>query len=200
MNKTPKNQKGFTTVEGLLITLILVVIGGVGYMVYHNDHKTKAASLSTTAAKTTTSSSTKSISSSTQYLSISQWNVKLQLTSDIHGISYSMGSISNSVNGDMQDAMINVPDSKCNPMANIYRGSANDIDPATVGFNGGGSTFQANNDKQIDGYYYSLIQANGSSCFSGEQTIAGTADGAQTEAVYSQLKAAFDSMSTTSSN
>ncbi len=48
MNKKSKNQKGFTVVEGLLIVLILVVIGTVGYIVYHNDHKTKA-SVSTTA-------------------------------------------------------------------------------------------------------------------------------------------------------
>lgn len=48
MNKLSKNQKGYTVVEGLLIILILVVIGGVGYMVYHNDHKTKAAPASTT--------------------------------------------------------------------------------------------------------------------------------------------------------
>lgn len=50
MNKISKNQKGFTLVEALLIILILVVIGGVGYMVYHNDHKAKTASVSTTAA------------------------------------------------------------------------------------------------------------------------------------------------------
>jgi hypothetical protein len=56
MKKIPKNQKGFTAVEGLLIILILVVIGGVGYMVYHNNHKTKTVAASTTAAKTKTSS------------------------------------------------------------------------------------------------------------------------------------------------
>ncbi len=50
MKKISKNQKGFTVVEGLLIVLILVVIGGVGYMVYHNDHKTKTTSVSTTSA------------------------------------------------------------------------------------------------------------------------------------------------------
>jgi uncharacterized protein (UPF0333 family) len=60
MNKISKNQKGFTVLEGLLIVLILVVIGAVGYMVYHNDHKTKAVSVSTTAAKTPTTKNTSS--------------------------------------------------------------------------------------------------------------------------------------------
>lgn len=36
------SQKGFTTVEGLLIVILLVMIGGIGYMVYYNNHKTKA--------------------------------------------------------------------------------------------------------------------------------------------------------------
>src|ERR1017187_5703637 len=45
MNKIFKNQKGFTAVEGLLIVLTLVVIGAVGYMVYHNDHKTNNSSI-----------------------------------------------------------------------------------------------------------------------------------------------------------
>jgi Tfp pilus assembly protein PilV len=60
MNKTLKNQKGFTLIEALLIILILVVIGGIGYMVYHNDHKTKAVTTSNTAAKATTSRSSAS--------------------------------------------------------------------------------------------------------------------------------------------
>jgi hypothetical protein len=55
MNKLSKNQKGFTAVEGLLIILILVVIGGVGYMVYHNNHKTKPVAASTTTANTSIS-------------------------------------------------------------------------------------------------------------------------------------------------
>jgi Tfp pilus assembly protein PilE len=59
MNKIVKNEKGFTAVEGLLIVLILVVITAVGYMVYHYNHDTKTAAVSTTAAKTSKSSSTK---------------------------------------------------------------------------------------------------------------------------------------------
>jgi hypothetical protein len=49
MNNILKNKEGFTTVEALLIVLILIVIGAVGYMVYHNDHKTNIASSTTSA-------------------------------------------------------------------------------------------------------------------------------------------------------
>jgi Tfp pilus assembly protein PilE len=72
MNKINKNQSGFSVVEFLLVILILVVIGAVGYMVYHNDHKTKVSSLSTTnSSKSTTNPyagwKTYSISSPTSF-------------------------------------------------------------------------------------------------------------------------------------
>jgi hypothetical protein len=50
MDKLSRNQKGFTAVEGLLIILILVLIGGAGWLVYKNHHKavTSSASVATT--------------------------------------------------------------------------------------------------------------------------------------------------------
>ncbi len=47
MGKLQNNQKGFTALEGSLVVLILAVIGVVGYMVYHNDYKTKTVSVTT---------------------------------------------------------------------------------------------------------------------------------------------------------
>lgn len=43
MNKMPKDQEGFTPVESLLLVLILVVVGGIGYIVYKNHHKSIGA-------------------------------------------------------------------------------------------------------------------------------------------------------------
>jgi Tfp pilus assembly major pilin PilA len=70
VGKLKYNQKGFTAVEGLLIVLILVVIGAVGYMVYHNEHKTKIVNATSTSSnkpatstKTTTATTTKQTSS-----------------------------------------------------------------------------------------------------------------------------------------
>lgn len=198
MGKLKDNQKGFGAVEAVLVLVIVILIGVVGYMVYRNHHKTTTASVATTSSKSTntasnkTSSSSTTPASSTQYMTISEWGVRLPLSSGITGITYKTRT-----SGDVQSADITVPNSQCTPMATIYRGSASDTDPTTQGFDGGGSTFQANNDKQLGGYYYSFMTGNASTCFSGEQMVSGTADGVQTEAVYSQLKTAFTNMSAT---
>jgi hypothetical protein len=39
MNKLLKSQNGFSAVEVSLAVLIVLMVGGIGYMVYHNDHK-----------------------------------------------------------------------------------------------------------------------------------------------------------------
>jgi hypothetical protein len=75
MNKLSKNEKGFTFVEALLIILILCVIGGVGYMVYHNNHKTATVS---TTTKTSTSSSAKSTTETSPYAGWNTYTATLQ--------------------------------------------------------------------------------------------------------------------------
>ena len=72
MNKISKNQKGFTAVEVLLTILILVVIGAVGYMVYHNEHKPKVTNVSTT--KSATSTLTKTITATATPSPYAGWN------------------------------------------------------------------------------------------------------------------------------
>lgn len=79
MGKLKYDQKGFTAVEGLLIVLILVVIGAVGYMVYHNDHKAKTISTTNTSTtKPTTTAKTTTITQPTQkYITIAAWGVRV---------------------------------------------------------------------------------------------------------------------------
>ena len=50
MNKLSKNQKGFTAIEAVLIVVILVLIGVVGWLVYKNQHKTTAVKIATTSS------------------------------------------------------------------------------------------------------------------------------------------------------
>lgn len=84
MDKTFKNQKGFTAVEALLTILILAVIGFGGYYVYHTNHKTKIVSSSTTVAKTSTAPKPISAASSKptqKYITISVWGVRVPYSS-----------------------------------------------------------------------------------------------------------------------
>ena len=182
-------QNGFGTIEALLVIIIIVLIGVISILVNHQKHLPNPTKSVASTAQTTTNTPTSTQSTSGQYMTITQWGVKLPLSSGIKGITYSVSTANN-----VQSANVNVPNSLCQPMATIYRGGASSIDPTTEGFDSNGTTFQANNDRQIGAYYYSFMTGNASSCFKGEQMIAGTGDGVQTEAVYSQLKTAFNHM------
>jgi hypothetical protein len=93
MNKIFKNEKGFSAVEVLLVILILFVIGGIGYMVYHNDRKTKITN-STTASVNKTSSSlpTSSITSGPN----NEWKT---YTNNVLGFSFTIPATSYNPNG-----------------------------------------------------------------------------------------------------
>ncbi len=45
-----QSQSGFTIVETVISLIVVVVIVGVGYLVWHNHHKNNTATSSTTAA------------------------------------------------------------------------------------------------------------------------------------------------------
>lgn len=70
MNKIPKNQKGFGAVEAILILVIIILIGVIGWLVYKNHHK----STTTKNTATTSSSKPKSTTSSTSNNPYAGWN------------------------------------------------------------------------------------------------------------------------------
>lgn len=94
MPHTPKNQKGFTVIEVLLVLILLSIVGFSGYYVYHTQKSssTKPAisttASSTSAGKDTTSTQTTTPSDSTQYLVIKEWGVKIPLSDAIKDAVY----------------------------------------------------------------------------------------------------------------
>jgi len=64
VGKLRNNQKGFTAVEGLLIVLILVVIGAVGYWFITITTKTKTVSTTNTSSNKPATTNTKTPTSS----------------------------------------------------------------------------------------------------------------------------------------
>ena len=49
-----RNQKGFTHVVALLLALVITVVAGTGYYVWHTQHETKATTTPATTTKSTT--------------------------------------------------------------------------------------------------------------------------------------------------
>jgi hypothetical protein len=75
-----RNQRGFTAVETLIIVLVLVVLGGAGYFVWHAQR---------TGEKTVNLSGSTSSKPNTKFLTIKEWGVAVPMpanvmTSDIY--------------------------------------------------------------------------------------------------------------------
>ena len=99
MLKTKMNQKGFAAVEAVLIVVILAIIGGTGYYVYHTNKKSNDTlnSASQVAASSPGKISKKKQSGSArqtaapltqQYLVIKGWGVEIPLSSGIKDAYY----------------------------------------------------------------------------------------------------------------
>jgi len=78
MNKLLKNEKGFGAVEALLIAIIVVLIGAVGFLVYKDGHKTTTVVTKTVIVtpKSTASKSTTTVNSQ-KYINITDWGVRV---------------------------------------------------------------------------------------------------------------------------
>ena len=91
MSKLLNNELGFSAVEILLVLIIVVLIGAVGFMVYKNKHQpTKVVTVTKTVvtpAKSTTSSPS---NNSANYLTIKEWGVKVTLTTPISNATYQL--------------------------------------------------------------------------------------------------------------
>ena len=98
------NQKGFTAIEGLLILVILAIVGGTGYFIYHSNQKTsdtlsssakiaqsspsKITKKKSSASPQTSAKSSTSTSPAQTYLTITQWGVQIPLSSAISDALY----------------------------------------------------------------------------------------------------------------
>jgi hypothetical protein len=79
MNKTSKNETGFSIVEAVLVLVVIVLIGVVGYMVYKNHHKTTTVNpISSSATKAVTSTNTTTTNTTTP-ISLASGSVTLDI-------------------------------------------------------------------------------------------------------------------------
>lgn len=90
------NQKAFSAVEALLIIVIVGILGGTGYYVYHankttNDTLSSAAKDASGSPKFVAKKKTPSSTSPSQKsLTINEWGVKIPLSSADAGVYYSV--------------------------------------------------------------------------------------------------------------
>ena len=86
MMKLKKNETGFSAVEIILVLVIIVLLGVVGWFVYKNQKKTipspttTANTTASTPAKTTTTTPTTPVTDpNAGYLVIKEWGVKIKM-------------------------------------------------------------------------------------------------------------------------
>jgi hypothetical protein len=79
------DENGFTVVESLLVIIILILIGFVGWYIYHTDHKT-------TPPQSTQSADNSTKPSTTNAIKIPQLGVELVVPNALKGIIYAVSS------------------------------------------------------------------------------------------------------------
>jgi hypothetical protein len=88
------NQKGFSAIEGLLIIIVILMIGFIGYYVWHTQKDAnKTLDTATKSAQTSSSSPSKQTKAADQkYLDIKELGVKFKLSDAIKDAYYIKGS------------------------------------------------------------------------------------------------------------
>ena len=110
-------QKGFTTLEMLLVIIMLAIIGFTGYYVYHSKQQTdktlNAAQADNASAPSTKLKSSTSKSPTTQkYFTITQWGVRAPYNGNLN-LSYTIGSGSDSNMATFSSQELTSADSGC---------------------------------------------------------------------------------------
>lgn len=93
--RTRTKQSGFGIVQALIIVVIIVAIGAGGWFVYQHNRTQSTDAAGNPTGQQTNNTPTQSVS----YLTITEWGVKLPLTSGIKDAYYTVGTGSVDQNG-----------------------------------------------------------------------------------------------------
>jgi hypothetical protein len=167
MRKLKNNEKGFGAVEAILIVIIVLLIGAVGYLVYKDKHK---APVKTVVVTKTVTVSPKA-SSSTNYFSIPEWSVRAPYSGNL-SLHYTLSTSSGEAYAKFTSDQLDATSAQCRSAATyggvILRFAANDTVYTPDGTNTGktatqyftsGNTFVTY--IKVGNYYYQFSQPQG---------------------------------------
>jgi|GEM_PF-5807843 len=88
-------QTGFAALESLLILIIISIIGGTGYFVWHSKNQASSAlnnasNINQSTSFSNKSTSTKISNTSQGYLIVKEWGIRLKITPPISDIYYTI--------------------------------------------------------------------------------------------------------------
>jgi hypothetical protein len=168
MNKIRKNNMGFTIVELLLVIIILILLGFVGWYIYHTNHKTTTPTTTSNVKSTSTSTSIK-------YFTITQWGIRAPYNGSLT-LEYSTPTGSDPSYINLSSAQLDASDPSCQSSGNyggafeqyvstdivsLEDGTSSGQTPAEYIASGGFGGLNGGKYAQIGNYYYFYVQPQG---------------------------------------
>jgi len=176
MKTSRKNQLGFSPVIVLVAIVVVAVIAVAGLVVHNHNHKQNDSKLPSIQTKTTTQQKSPQINSTQQYLSITEWGVRLPLSSGIQDAYYTVAGSNKGSDGLPNTAWLGLtslnstgcdisnvgPSANATPVGSIIRALPTDTDPVS----GSLYTTEDPNGVTIGSYYYAYVTWKNNTCVS----------------------------------
>lgn len=152
------DEKGFTLIEGLLIFVIVIIVGGTGYYIYHSSKQADKNLQSTSTDTKFNKKKSKTADRVTQdevnldYIVIKEWGVKVKVR-DANKVSVQVanepgdsptGKVDGSANPVFKSGVLQ--DQSCTPGVSLYRSAGQN---------------EFNNAKLIGSHYYFITGSPG---------------------------------------
>lgn len=185
MGKLKSNEKGYGAFDTILIILVIILVGAVGYLAGHqnstktNNSSSNSAKLTSTIKKTADSRKTNA-SDNASYFNFKELSVKFVPDKSLTGLTYSLVSdtAANSIGVYVTDSAVQSAFNQCQSDAgsSAIPSSSTDESSAFIALTRVPGTFNAGQEeestlvKQFDGFHLDINYPNGDNCASQSQT------------------------------
>ncbi len=133
--KLVHSQSGFSALEVVLIIVVVGVIAGAGWFVWHakKNNSTQSSNSQTSQAQDSTKASSGSADEKTSdsYLTVSEWGVQIPRTAELSDVTYEMASDGNSATVESASVAKACGSSNLGMVGQLIRFTASEKDPET---------------------------------------------------------------------